>query len=171
MIPSPSYTNLSYFVAHAFNRERMQARKHSLLAYLLGRNNRLKYISDLSLSALQNKRHAGLQSIPTEKIVGTVSRTDDFDSEFRPRKSHLRERWVAMFILLQSDSWAPIVVHKAGDVYYVEDGHHRVSVARSLGMRFIEAEVWDHSSQAIQPCVCPSRRLVAATPVCACAAD
>ena len=171
MIPSPSYTNISYFVAHAFNRERMQARKHSLLAYLLGRNNRLKYISDLSLSALQNKRHAGLQSIPTEKIVGTVSRPDDFDSEFRPRKGHLRNRWVAMFIFLQSDSWAPIVVHKVGDVYYVEDGHHRVSVARSVGMRFIEAEVWDHSSQAVQPCVCPSRRLVAATPVCACAAD
>jgi len=171
MFPSPSHTNFSSFVAHAFNRERMRARKVSLLAALLGRTKRLKYISDLSLSAQHNKRYAGLQNIPTEKIVGTVSRTDDFDSEFRPRKGHLRNRWVGMFILLQSDSWAPILVHKAGDVYYVEDGHHRVSVARSLGMRFIEAEVWDHSSQAIQPCVCPSRRLVAATPVCACAAD
>ena len=171
MIPSPSYTNLSYFVAHAFNRERMRARKHSLLAALMGRSNRLKYISDPSLSAPQTKRYAGLQSLPTEKIVGTFNRTDDFDSEFRPRKGHLRDRWVNMFILLQSDSWAPIVVHKAGDVYYVEDGHHRVSVARSMGMRFIEAEVWDHSSQAVQLCVCQSRRLVAATPVCACATD
>lgn len=171
MIPSPSYTNLSYLVSHAFNRERLRARKHSLFAALLGRTNRLKNISDLSLSAQQNKRYAGLQSIPTEKIVGTISRTDDFDSEFRPQKGHLRNRWVTMFILLQSDSWAPIVVHKAGDVYYVEDGHHRVSVARSQGMRFIEAEVWDHPSQAIQPCGCPSRRLAAAIPVCACAAD
>ena len=171
MIPSPSYTNLAYFVAHAFNRERLRARKHSLLSSILGKTNKLKYISDPSLSAQQNKRYAGVQSIPTEKIVGTVSRTDDFDSEFRPRKRHLRDRWVTMFILLQSDSWAPIVVHKAGDVYYVEDGHHRVSVARSVGMRFIEAEVWDHSSQAVQPCVCPSRRLVTSTPVCACAAD
>lgn len=171
MIPSPSYTNLSYFVAHAFNRERLRARKHSLLAALLGRNNRLKYISAPSLSALHNKHYVGLQSIPTDKIVGTVSRRDDFDSEFRPRKGHLRDRWVTMFILLQSDSWAPIVVHKAGDVFYVEDGHHRVSVARSVGIGFIEAEVWDHSSQAVQPCVCPPRRLVAATPVCACATD
>ena len=171
MIPSPSYSNLSYFVTHAFNRERMRARKVSLLAALLGRNNRLKYISDPSLSAQHNKRYASVQSIPIEKIVGTVSRTDDFDSEFRPRKSHLRDRWVTMFILLQSDRWAPIVVHKAGDVYYVEDGHHRVSVARSVGMRFIEAEVWDHSSPAVQPCVCPSRRLVAAIPACACATD
>ena len=171
MIPSPSYTNLSYFVAHAFNRERMRARKGSLLAALLGKSNRLKFISDPSHSALHNKRFAGLQSIPTEKIVGTISRTDDFDSEFRPRKGHLRDRWVNMFILLQSDRWAPIVVHKAGDVYYVEDGHHRVSVARSVGMKFIEAEVWDRSGQAVQTCVCPTRNLVAAAPVCACAAD
>lgn len=171
MNPSPSYTNLSSFVAHAFNREWMRARNNSLLAALFGRNNRLKYILDPSLPALQNKRYAGLQSIPTERIAGTVSRSDDFDSEFRPRKRHLRDRWVNMFILLQSDSWAPIVVHKAGDVYYVEDGHHRVSVARSVGMRFIEAEVWDRSGQAVQPCICLSWRLVTATPMCACATD
>ena len=170
-MPSPSYTNLTYFVAHQFNRERMRARKRSFLAKVLGRNRRLRSLFESSLSDLQNKRYAGIQGIPTEKIVGTVNRTDDFDSEFGPRKGHLRERWVNMFILQQSDGWAPIVVHKAGDVYYVEDGHHRVSVARSLGMLSIEAEVWDHSGLAVQPCICPSRRLAAVAPACACAAD
>ena len=171
MILSPSYTNLHYFVAHAFNRQRMQARTESLLAKISGRNSRLKYLSEDIPSNVQTKLYSGVQNILTEKIVGTINRTDDFDREFRPRKAHLRNRWVNMFILLQSDGWSPIVVHKVGDVYYVEDGHHRVSVARSVGMLFMEAIVWDHAIQAVQPCPCRKPRQFAAKPLCACALD
>jgi len=30
---------------------------------------------------------------------------------------------------------------QVGDVYFVRDGHHRISVARALGQRDVEAEV------------------------------
>jgi hypothetical protein len=171
MIALPSPINNHVFVSDEFNRLRMQARRSSLLAGIFGKNQRLRSLSENSRVDQKNKKYAGVQTIPTGKIVGTISRNDDFDRDFRPRKKHLRERWVNMFILLSSDGWAPIVVHKVGDVYYVEDGHHRVSVARSVGMHFIEAEVWDHSVHAVQTCVCRSSRPSVKQPLCACATD
>ncbi|MBL8051150.1 MAG: ParB N-terminal domain-containing protein, partial [Anaerolineales bacterium] len=35
----------------------------------------------------------------------------------------------------------PIVLYKVGEIYFVVDGHHRVSVAREQGQEYIEAEV------------------------------
>ncbi len=35
----------------------------------------------------------------------------------------------------------PISVYRLGGQHFVRDGHHRVSVARSLGMAAIDAEV------------------------------
>ena len=35
----------------------------------------------------------------------------------------------------------PVVLYKVGDVYFVVDGHHRVSVAREQGQTFIDAEI------------------------------
>jgi ParB-like chromosome segregation protein Spo0J len=35
----------------------------------------------------------------------------------------------------------PIEVYKVGNDYFILDGHHRASVARYLGNRFIEAYV------------------------------
>jgi hypothetical protein len=152
MNTSPTYTNSHSFVADEFNRVRMKARRSSLIAKIFGTKNGLEYLSENSLAGQQNKVYAGIQNIPTDKIVGTVSRIDDFDKDFRPLKKHLQQRWVNMFILHGSDSWRPIRVHKVCDGYFVEDGHHRVSVAKMTGMLFIEAEVWDHSSRPVQPC-------------------
>jgi hypothetical protein len=127
----------------------MQSLRASLLAKLYGKSHQLKTLSDVMQANFQNKKYMGFQNISVTRIVGTISRNDDFDEFFRPRKKHLRNRWINIF-LLDSDYWPPIVVHQIGDDYFVEDGHHRVSVARSKGIMFIEAEVWDHSGQAVQ---------------------
>ena len=82
--------------------------------------------------------------IPVEQIKGTVSRQSDFDHKFRPLKSHLRDRWVNSYQALENGGWSPILVHKVGDQYYVEDRHHPVSVARTLGEVFIQAKVWEY---------------------------
>jgi hypothetical protein len=171
MNASASYTNNQSFIMDEFNRVRMKARRNSLLARLIGRDDGLKYFPDNALAVRQNKFHAGIQNIPTEKIIGTVSRMDDFDKEFRPLKKHLRQRWVNMFILHESDGWGPIIVHKVGDGYFVEDGHHRVSVAKAKGMLFIEADVWDHVRRPAQPSASRSACRMPAKPVPACAAD
>ena len=171
MIPSPSITNIHSYVSNEFNRSRMQALRALWLAKLSGKTHKLKTFSDVLQANLQNKKYLGIQNISVTQIVGTISRNDDFDADFRPRKKHLRNRWVNIFRLLDSDGWPPIVVHQVGDDYFVEDGHHRVSVAKSRGRMFIEAEVWDHSGPAVQPDPGMSPCLLVTVPIKACAAD
>ncbi len=87
----------------------------------------------------QTKREP--QFIPLDKIVGSVGRYRDFTRTFLPTENVDKERWVRVAALLESPGWPPIEVYKVGDVYFVLDGNHRVSVARSLGHKDIEAYV------------------------------
>jgi hypothetical protein len=87
------------------------------------------------------------QDIPVERIIGSLGRATDFDRDFRPLKKHLRDRWIRNYLDLETDGWAPIRVHQVGRDYFVEDGHHRVSVARHAGMAFIQAEVWEYAME------------------------
>jgi hypothetical protein len=94
--------------------------------------------------------------------VGTLNRHRDFDHKFRPLKSYLRDRWVNVYLTLQVEGWSPIILHKVGNDYYVEDGHHRLSVARLLGMTYIQAKVWEYPivempAKKPSPARCPER--------------
>lgn len=171
MIASPSYTNARSFIIDEFKQLRTRARRASLFANILRRGTGLKSLAYTLSLDLRNKRYLGIQNIAIDSIIGTMGRNTDFDQDFRPLHEHLRDRWVNAYLLHDSDGWAPIVVHKLGDMYYVEDGHHRVSVAKTVGMLFIEAEVWDHSTSPVRPCTCRPMQLTAKKPVCACAAD
>ncbi len=93
-------------------------------------------------TTLCSRRNGGLQSIPVDCIHGSVSDNRSFDGAFRPRRMASRDRWTRVYIgLFEGAAIPPIEVYKVGDTYYVEDGHHRVSVARVLGMKTIEALV------------------------------
>lgn len=84
----------------------------------------------------------GSQSVALEKIVGSASRSQDYDAEFRPLRTHLRQRWVKIAALRMMNVNLPAVeLIKIGENYFVIDGHHRVSVAKSLGQRYIDAQV------------------------------
>jgi hypothetical protein len=84
----------------------------------------------------------GLQVVPLDAIVGTVDRGKEFDRAFRPTSSQVRGRWERIAkAMRRGEPMPPISVFKVGDVYFVRDGHHRVSVARALGRREIEAYV------------------------------
>jgi hypothetical protein len=48
-----------------------------------------------------------------------------------------------MWMLQKTTGWSSIKVYQVGNLYFVEDGHHRVSVARQLGLKLIEAEIWE----------------------------
>jgi hypothetical protein len=86
--------------------------------------------------------YLGLQVIPVDSVVGSVDRTRDFDRRFRPTSGRSRERWERVAAAVRrGQSMPPISVYRVGDLHFVRDGHHRVSVARALRQRVIEADV------------------------------
>ncbi len=93
---------------------------------------------------MQPKRQSyrGLQTISIKLIVGSEGRYKDFNKSFLPRKEHLRNRWTRVDEARLSDIiLPPIQLYELGGVYFVRDGNHRVSVAKSQGCEAIDAEV------------------------------
>jgi hypothetical protein len=90
----------------------------------------------------RGERRLGLQTIPLDSIVGTVDRERDFDRRFRPTSRRTRKRWERMATAARrGESFPPIEVYRVGDVHFVQDGHHRVSIARAQGLPDIDAYV------------------------------
>jgi hypothetical protein len=91
---------------------------------------------------LTSGHYLGLLEVPIDQIRGTEGRQSDFDIEFNPLRKASRDRWVGVFnAWMRGIALGSIQLVKVGNIYYVRDGHHRISVARALGQRFIEAEV------------------------------
>ena len=163
MLLSPYFTNIQSQALNEFNRSRLRALGDSWIAKILRRDNSPKQFADTDLDRAQNKRYTGIQNIQVDRIIGTLGREVDFDQNFRPLNKHLSQRWINAWLRLNTDSWQPIIVHKVGKFYFVEDGHHRISVAQAVGMVFIEAEVWDHSLCQIRQEPCPCTRALPRT--------
>lgn len=90
----------------------------------------------------RGERRLGLQLIPLDAIIGSVDKVRDFDRRFRPTSDKSRARWERIARASRvGEEIPPIDVYKLGDYYFVRDGHHRVSVARALRLKLIEAEV------------------------------
>ena len=76
------------------------------------------------------------------KIVGSVNRHQEFDRGFMPAKARMAERWKRVDrAFYRGVELQPVRLYKLGDVYFVEDGNHRVSVARYQGVEWIDAYV------------------------------
>ncbi|WP_309116810.1 chromosome partitioning protein ParB [Saccharothrix sp.] len=89
-----------------------------------------------------SERRLGLQTVRLDSIVGSVDRTRDFDRRFRPTSARTRERWQRLALAARrGESVPPIEVYRVGDLHFVQDGHHRVSVAHALGLETIDAYV------------------------------
>ena len=94
------------------------------------------------------ERRLGEQTIPLDSIVGTVDRSREFDRAFRPTSPRVRERWQRINLAQRKgEAMPPIDVYRIGDLHFVEDGHHRVSVARALGHKDINAYVTEVLTQ------------------------
>ncbi|KDN19349.1 chromosome partitioning protein ParB [Amycolatopsis rifamycinica] len=84
----------------------------------------------------------GLRLIKLESIVGTVDRSRDFDRRFRPTSARVRERWERLALAARrGEEIPPIEVYRVGELHFIIDGHHRVSVAIAQGLSTIEAAV------------------------------
>src|SRR3954454_4053627 len=97
----------------------------------------------------RSQRDLGVQRIPLASIVGTVDRRPEtFDRAFRPRSPEVRARWERIAAARRrGEPMPPIDVYRVGDIHFVVDGHHRVSVARALGETTIDAHVREVSTE------------------------
>ena len=97
---------------------------------------------------LSNKIYLGVREVPLTKVVGTVEKAQDFDKDFNPLREESKGRWCSVYIkYLESGSLPPVILYKVREEYYVYDGNHRISVAKSLNFHSIEAEVYEFFSQ------------------------
>ncbi len=87
------------------------------------------------------------QEVPLDQIVGSVGRYVDFNRAFFPRQDRLQERWQQIEDLLAAGrELPPIELYKVGQVYFVRDGNHRVSVARQRGKSTLKACIWEYET-------------------------
>ncbi len=114
-----------------------------VISLLTGKSNELLPFEEVRKRLpLRGQRYLGLQTVPLDKIVGSESRYNDFDRAFLPRQTHTRDRWINIDKAhYQEIQLPPVELYKIGDVYFVRDGNHRVSVARERGQEFIDAYV------------------------------
>lgn len=89
----------------------------------------------------QNPYFVGIKQVPLDAIVGSVGRYKNFTRKFLPLTNSVQERWVAVDALASQTGWPPVDLYQVGNIYFVKDGNHRVSVARQLELPTIEAHV------------------------------
>ncbi|MBI2001960.1 MAG: transcriptional regulator [candidate division NC10 bacterium] len=126
-----------------FARARSKAFLHDVWALLSGkRNTLLSYDHVKEKLRIGGPLYRGVRTVEVGRIVGSVNRYRDFDGAFLPAHNRIADRWQRVDRAFYEDvSLPPVVLYKVGEVYFVVDGHHRVSVAREQGQEFIEAEV------------------------------
>ena len=132
-----------------FQRARFKAFMNRVWASLSGQPTTL-----LSYDEIKEKLHIGgpiyrgVQTVRVDQIAGSLNRYHEFDRVFLPATDQLAARWQSVNrAFYQEVSLPPVVLYKVGQVYFVVDGHHRVSVAREQGQVFIEADVRECSTR------------------------
>ncbi|HEX3749133.1 MAG TPA: chromosome partitioning protein ParB, partial [Streptosporangiaceae bacterium] len=128
----------------------LRIRRRQVLSRLAGRLRRgpddvnviMPYDEVVAALGFRAEQYLGLRTIKLEAVVGTVDSRRDFDRRFRPTTGRVRERWERLALAQRrGESIPPIDVYQVGDLYFVKDGHHRVSIAMATGQRTIDAYV------------------------------
>ncbi|MBE7436437.1 MAG: hypothetical protein HS100_21150 [Anaerolineales bacterium] len=134
---------LDSLVRADFSRARFKSFINQVFSVLSGQRTTL-----LSYDAVKEKLkiggpiYRGVKTVRVDQIAGSLNRYHEFDNAFLPKEDQLAGRWQKVDRAFYQDiHLPPVVLYKAGQVYFVVDGHHRVSVAREQKQEFIEAEV------------------------------
>jgi len=134
-----------------FSEARWRAFTNDVAAFLRRRSNELLSFDAVRSSLpVYGQSYRGVQEVPVNRIVGTTSnRYTDFDRAFLPSQARTKARWKNIDELrLRDVNLPPVQVYQVGEVYFVRDGHHRVSVARQTGQDYIDAEVIEMQTRA-----------------------
>jgi hypothetical protein len=127
-----------------FDRARFKAFLNEVAALVARRPNELISFDQVrTFLKPRGTSYRGVQTVPIANIIGSATqRYADFDRAFLPAQSHTRTRWQRVdAAYYEGVELPPVELYQVGEVYFVRDGHHRVSVAREKGQEFIEAQV------------------------------
>ena len=141
-----------------FQRARHKAALEDIMARLTGKSADLLSYEDVRQKLKARGTTARkLKEIPLDAIVGSVGRYTDFTRSFLPRRDSDQQRWARIQVAATGlVGLPPIEVYQIGEVYFVLDGNHRVSVARELGATHIQAYVIEvHTKVPLRPDVQP----------------
>jgi len=128
----------------------LRARRHQAAARLANRIRHRPESADRLLPLAEvagrlgthSERPLGLQTISLASIVGTLDSRRDFDRRFRPTSNRVRSRWERLALAQRrGEAIPPIQVYRVGGQHFVEDGHHRVSIAMATHQKTIDAYV------------------------------
>jgi hypothetical protein len=134
----------------------LRSRRRQQLAHLVRRLRRepddvnviLPLAEVLAALGQRGERRLGLLTIRLDSIVGTVDAGRDFDRRFRPTSGRVRERWERLALAQRrGETIPPIDVYRVGDLHFVQDGHHRVSIAMAARATTIDAYVTEVLTQ------------------------
>ena len=139
-------TGLSWVdVEDDFSRARLRQVLARLAGWLRRRpdaNRILSFDEVVAVLGWRGEHYLGLRTIQLDTVAGTVDSQRNFDRGFRPTSNRVRQRWEALDLAQRRGAAIPpIDVYRVGDLHFVKDGHHRVSVARATGHKTIEAYV------------------------------
>lgn len=114
-----------------------------LFAWLTRQPNQLLDFDDVRKRLpVQGQRDLGFREVPIDHIIGSAGRFKDFDRLFLPLQTRTKDRWVSIDTARHAQiNLPPVDLYKMGEIYFVKDGNHRVSVAREHGQEFIDAHV------------------------------
>jgi hypothetical protein len=126
-----------------YARARDQGQRGLIWSTLTRRSRCLLTLEEMDVAPVtQARQDIGVQMVPISRIRGSESRCADFDCDFNPLHDHNKRRWLNVASARQrGKTLPPVILVQVGDVYFVRDGHHRISVARALGQCDIEAHV------------------------------
>ncbi len=122
---------------------RDRGRRRQLWSRLSGGSRRLLDLKSIEANCdARTCCDAGRRTVPIAQIGGSEGRAGDFDRDFNPLQDYTRERWLGIAAARErGQALPPVSLAQVGDIYFVKDGHHRISVARALGQKAIEAKV------------------------------
>jgi hypothetical protein len=136
-------SDLTFRVRADFERARFKAFLNRVWSVISGQPTTL-----LSYDNVKEKLHIGgpiyrgVKTVRVDQIIGSLNRYHEFDRAFLPTQNETSSRWQSVDRAFYQDvNLPPVLLYKVGQVYFVVDGHHRVSVAREQGQEFIEAEI------------------------------
>lgn len=126
-----------------FERARWRGNLDKLIASVARYSYRLLLLSDCVGADVPNVAHTSMiQAVDLNLIQGSVNRSEDFDRNFYPLNDRSETRWVRIAsMMLQGTALPPVDLIRVGRIYFVVDGHHRVSVARMLKYATIDAVI------------------------------
>jgi hypothetical protein len=130
-----------------YNRARRRAWLGMVRAAITRRSRRLLDLAAMRQTwNVRGQHDRGIVTVPLSQIRGSENRVNDFDGAFNPLQAHTRSRWLSIAIAHEAGlPLPPVKLIQVGDSYYVQDGHHRISVAWAMDGVEVDASVivWD----------------------------